>query len=127
MPINVLDAHYRSFQDSILPQCKERNIGALAMKALAAQNGRLVRELGISAETARGYALSLPISALVCGIQSRENLRQDLAIARNFKPMTEQEVREQLAHSKPFAQDGKIEAYKTGNYGCDWHHNERPS
>ncbi|MFO7902180.1 MAG: aldo/keto reductase [Planctomycetota bacterium] len=127
MPLNVLDAHFRSFQDSILPQCKERNIGAIGMKALAAQDGRIVRDLGVSAETARRYSLSLPISALVCGIQSRENLRQDLAIARNFKPMTEQEVGEQLAQSKPFAAEGKIEAYKTGNYGCDWHHKERPA
>ena len=122
MPTNVLDAHYDSFQKQTLPQCVKRGMGILGMKALAAQNGRLVRELGISAETARRYALSLPISALVCGIQSRENLQQDLAIARNFKPMTEEEVREQLAHSKPFAADGKIELYKTGNYGCDWHH-----
>ncbi len=126
MPVNVLDAHYRSFQNSILPQCTKRSIGAIGMKALAAQNGRLVRDLKISAETARRYCLSLPISALVCGIQSRENLRQDLAIARDFKPMSEQDVRDQLAHSKPFAEGGKIEAYKTGNYGCDWHHAQRP-
>jgi hypothetical protein len=99
-------------------------MGILGMKALAAQDGRIVRDVGISAEVARRYALSLPISALVCGIQSRENLRQDLAIARNFKPMTEEEVREQLAHSRPFAADGKIELYKTGNYGCDWHHKQ---
>ena len=85
---------------------------------------RLPNFVGISAETARRYALSLPISSLVCGIQSRENLQQDLAIARNFTPMTEDEVREQLAHSKPFAADGKIELYKTGNFGCDWHHEQ---
>jgi hypothetical protein len=44
------------------------------------------------------------------------------AIARNFKPMTEAEVVEVLAQSKEGGSDGRIEAYKTGNFGCDWHH-----
>jgi len=124
MPLNVLDYHYDSFQKTTLPQCVKRNMGVLAMKALCAQDGRLVRETGIAPEVARSYSLSLPVSALVCGIQTKENLRQDLAIARGFKPMTETDVREVLATSQPFAADGKIEKYKTGNYGCDWHHNQ---
>lgn len=124
MPLNVLDAHYDSFQQATLPQCVKRKMGILGMKALCAQDGRLVRETGISAQVARSYSLSLPISALVCGIQSLENLRQDLAIARDFKPLNETDIRELLAESKPFAADGQIEKYKTGNYGCDWHHNQ---
>lgn len=124
MPLNILDAHYESFQKQILPQCQQRNMGAIGMKALAAQDGRIVRDLGISAETARRYSLSLPVSALVCGIQSPENLRQDLAIARDFEPLNDQQLRKLLAESQPHAVDGKIEAYKTGNYGCDWHHEQ---
>ena len=124
MPLNVLDAHYESFQKRVLPVCKERGVSVIGMKALAAQNGRIVRDLGISADFARRYTLSLPIAALVCGIQSRANLRQDIAIARNFKPLTEEEVVEVLAQAKPQARDGHMEAYKIGNYGCDWHHKQ---
>jgi predicted aldo/keto reductase-like oxidoreductase len=120
MPVNIVDAHYHSFQKTVLPKCNKRNISVIGMKGLASQDGRLVRELGLSAEVCRRYALSLPITALVCGITSRENLRQDLAIARNFKPMAE--VVELLAQSKEQGSDGRIEAYKTGNFGCDWHH-----
>jgi predicted aldo/keto reductase-like oxidoreductase len=122
MPINIVDAHYRSFQKNVLPVCKKRGISVIGMKGLASQDGRLVSELGLSAQVCRRFSLSLPITALVCGITSRENLRQDLAIARNFIPMTETEVVSLLVQTKGKGSDGRIEAYKTGNYGCDWHH-----
>ena len=124
MPLNVLDAHYESFQKQVLPVCRDRGISPIGMKALAAQSGIIVRELGIGVDFARRYSLSLPITALVCGIQSRENLRQDIAIARNFKPLTEQEVVQVLAKAESRAKDGRMEAYKVGNYGCDWHHKQ---
>jgi hypothetical protein len=84
----------------------------------------IVRDLGIGADMARRYSLSLPITALVCGIQSRANLRQDIAIAREFKPLTEDEVVQVLAKAEPRAKDGRMEAYKLGNCGCDWHHKQ---
>ncbi len=124
MPVNVLDAHYDSFQKQVLPVCLDRKISVIGMKALAAQEGIIVRDLGIGADTARRYSLSLPITALVCGIQSRANLRQDIAIAREFKPLSEDEVVQVLAKAEPRAKDGRMEAYKVGNYGCDWHHKQ---
>ncbi len=123
MPTNVLDAHYESFQHRVLPVCVERGIGVIGMKALCSQGGRLVRELGVPAPLLRRYALSLPISSLVCGIQSRENLRQDLEMARNFQPLAEEEIRELLNKAAGPASTGQIEQYKVGNYGCDWWHN----
>ena len=122
MPLNVLDAHYQSFQKEVLPECARRRIGVLGMKSLAAQNGRLVRELPIAAPEARRFALSLPITALVCGIQSRANLRQDIEMARTFKAMTAEEAAKLIDQVRTPAADGHIEAYKVGNYGCDWHH-----
>jgi len=124
MPINVLDAHYRSFQKQVVPVCRRRGISVIGMKGLAAQDGRIVRDLGVSAEFARRYSLSLPIMSLVCGIQSRENLHQDIAIARHFRPLTEEEVVEVLTKVEPQATDGHMEAYKVGNYGCDWYHQQ---
>lgn len=126
MPLNILDAHYRSFQKLVLPECGRRGVAVLGMKALGSQRGRIVRETGISAEICRRYSLSLPIVSLVCGINTRENLRQDLAIARNFQPMTPDEVAALHARSAEPAQGGKIELYKTGNFGCDWHHKNPP-
>jgi predicted aldo/keto reductase-like oxidoreductase len=111
MPINILDAHYRSFQKRVVPVCNRRGIGVIGMKALAC--GHIPRQLGHSAEVCRRYALSLPISTLVCGIASRENLRQDLAIARHFKPMSEAEKGELLARTKAAGSDGRHERFKT--------------
>jgi len=127
MPLNVLDPHYRSFQKEVLPELTRRKIAPLAMKSLGAQNGRIPRELGWTAEQCRRYTLSLPIAALVCGIQSRENLRQDVAIARNFRRMTGEELLALVAKTEDQATDGHVEAYKTGNYGCDWYHTQFPT
>ena len=85
LPVNVLDAHYRSFQNEVLPDLARRGIGAIGMKSLGG-GGQLITELGLTAEQCRRYALSLPISTLVCGIASLENLEQDLHIARSSNP-----------------------------------------
>lgn len=121
MPTNVLDAHYDSFEHQVLPVLNERRIGALGMKSLAAQSGRIVREVGISANHARRYALSLPITSLICGIQSREELRHDIALADDFVPLTAEEKAELLRISAPHAADGHIEDYKVGDWGCNFH------
>jgi predicted aldo/keto reductase-like oxidoreductase len=119
MPINLLDAHYRSFQKEVVPVCNERKISVIGMKGLA--GGRIPESVGISAELCRRFALSLPIATLVCGIQSRENLQQDLEIARNFKPVTEQEMNRLLAKTEEPGSDGKLEPWKTTMYGGRYH------
>jgi predicted aldo/keto reductase-like oxidoreductase len=112
MPINVLDAHYRSFQREILPQLNQRRIGCIGMKSLGGR-GQLINELRLTAEQCRRYALSLPISTLVCGIQSMENLEQDVAMARNFAPMSEAEQQELLGGVQEEAGDGRLEWFKS--------------
>ena len=111
MPLNILDPHYRSFQKKVVPLCNRRGIGVIGMKSLAA--GLIPRELKWSAEVCRRYVLSLPISTLLCGIQSRENFRQDLAIARSFKPMTADDLADLLADTKDAGSDGRNERFKT--------------
>ena len=119
MPVNLLDAHYRSFQKKVLPQLVRRNIAGIGMKGLG--GGIIPRELNISAEICRRFSLSLPISTLVCGIQSRENLRQDLTMARTFKPITEANIEELLDRTAKLGGDGKLERYKTTRYGSSYH------
>ena len=119
MPINVLDAHYRSFQKLVLPRCADRKIGVLGMKGLS--NGIIPKELNLPAEVCRRFSLSLPISSLICGINSRENLRQDLAMAQNFKPITDQDLDELLEKTATPGRDGKLEPHKTTRYGSAYH------
>jgi len=120
MPINMLDAHYLSFQKEIMPICNDRNIGVIGMKSLGAQDARIASELNLDTSVCRRFSMSLPISTLVIGIQNRAELRKDLEIAQNFKPLTEIELKEtiDLAYEKGSA--GEVEAYKLGSYGCDW-------
>ncbi len=89
------------------------------MKALA--DGLIPDELGILAEMCRCFSLSLPISTLACGIRSRENLRQDLAMARGFKPVTQEEIDDLLGKTADDGSDGKLEKYKTTRYGSPYH------
>jgi len=121
MPINALDAHFRSFQDALMPVCREHGIGVIGMKALA--GGALPAQLGVDAQLCRRYSLSLPISTLVCGITSRDELHQDLAVARDFKPLQQGEIDALLARVEEPADTGKYERFKTVPYfGDSYHH-----
>ena len=124
MPLNIIDPHYHSFQKQVLPVCQQRNIGVLGMKSLGAQDARISKETKVNVDVCRRYVLSLPVSSLVIGIQNRKELHSDIKMARSFKPLTEEEVSQLVKDTEVFGRDGHIEAYKTGNYGCDWYHNQ---
>ena len=124
MPINVLDAHYRSFQKEILPTLNSRNIGVIGMKSLGGR-GQLVTELGLTAEQCRSFALSLPISTLVCGIESLENLQQDVAMARAFRPLSDEERQELLASVYEEATDGRHEYFKSTQFFDSQYHRDQ--
>jgi predicted aldo/keto reductase-like oxidoreductase len=119
MPINALDAHFRSFQKGVVPRCTRRDIGVIGMKALA--GGTIPTQLKIDAVLCRRFALSLPISTLVCGIRSPKDLRQDLALARDFQPLVPDEIELLLSATKVPASDGKLEPFKTTKYGSAYH------
>jgi predicted aldo/keto reductase-like oxidoreductase len=121
MPINAADAHYRSFQNEVLPELNRRGIGCIGMKSLGG-GGQILSGLGLTAQQARRYALSLPISTLVCGISSMENLEQDLEIGRSFTPMSAEE--QQALHDaiREEAGDGRYEWFKsTQHYDSQVH------
>ncbi len=124
MPVNVLDAHYRSFQKETLPELQERGIAVIGMKSLGGR-GQIVREIGLTAAQCRGYALSLPISTLVCGIQSEADLHQDLAIARNFEPFSAAHMQALEARVYDEATDGRHEWFKsTQTFDSQVHRNQ---
>ncbi len=112
MPLNVMDAHYRSFQKHVLPELNRRNIGCLAMKSLGG-SGNIVSQAGIPVEEALRYVLSLPISTLVSGIDSVQVLEQNLKIVREFTPLTEVERRDIETKTLKLAGDGRFELFKS--------------
>jgi len=112
MPLNVMDAHFRSFQHLVLPELVRRGIGPIAMKSLGGA-GHIVDTAGIPAEDAIRYVLSLPISTLVSGIDSDKVLEQNLKIAREFKPMTAEETAAVESKTRKLAGDGRFELFKS--------------
>jgi aryl-alcohol dehydrogenase-like predicted oxidoreductase len=118
MPINIMDAHYRSFQKRVMPECNRRQIGVLGMKSFAGgfPKGRLPDKAGLSAIDCRRYALSLPISSLVCGITSKADLKQDLGVARNFKPMSDDQMAKLLVATTSEGSDGRHELFKSTQF-----------
>jgi len=111
MPANLLDYYYRSFTKEILPILVERGIGIIGMKSLGGR-GQIVKT-GITPREAISYALSLPISTLVSGIDSLEVLAQNLEIVRTWAPLTDEERSCLLERVAPWAGDGRLEHYKT--------------
>jgi aryl-alcohol dehydrogenase-like predicted oxidoreductase len=111
MPLNVMDAHYRSFELLVLPELVKQNIGVLGMKSLA--NGLILRSGAVTAPECLRYALSLPISVVITGIEGLERLEQALEVARTFQPLSQAERRTLLAKTAKPASRGEFELFKT--------------
>ncbi|NBO64088.1 MAG: aldo/keto reductase [Acidobacteria bacterium] len=123
-PVNVVDAHLvDGFQSRIFAECRRRNIGMIGMKSLAANDGRIPAELQLNAELCRHYAMSLPISSLVAGIQTREQLHRLVAASRDFKPLSVDALEELLTRTRGVEDILFMEGYKdrTGAFGCTHH------
>jgi aryl-alcohol dehydrogenase-like predicted oxidoreductase len=111
MPLNVMDAHYRSFEKMVLPVLGQQNIGVLAMKTLA--NGTILESKTASAIECLQYAMNLPVSVVITGCESMENLEQALTAARTFKPLSDAAVSALLARTVQAASRGEYELFKT--------------
>jgi predicted aldo/keto reductase-like oxidoreductase len=115
MPINVLDAAYRSFQNEVVPVCRQKNVGVIGMKGLAGGHpeGRLISHVKLTAAECYRYCLSVPIAVQVMGINTMEHLKADVALARGFKPMTAAEKAALLKRVYDEAGDGRHELFKS--------------
>lgn len=115
MPLNVMDAHFRSFQKKVVPLLVKEGIGVLGMKPLGA--GSIVRSGLVSATECLHYAMNLPTSTVITGMDSMKILDQGIAAARRFKPLTQEQVSSLLARTAEAAADGRYEHFKTtGNF-----------
>jgi len=111
MPLNVMDAHYRSFERLVLPELVKRKIGVLGMKSLA--NGLILKSRTVTAIECLHYALNLPTSVVITGIDSIARLEQAFEAAQTFKPMSQPRRRALLAKTAAAAAHGEFELFKT--------------
>ena len=111
MPLNVMDAHFRSFEKAVVPRLVKEEAGVLAMKTLGF--GAIVRSGKASAIECLHYAMNLPTSTVITGFENMARLDQALEAGRTFKPMDADAVAALLARTKEAAADGQYEAFKT--------------
>jgi aryl-alcohol dehydrogenase-like predicted oxidoreductase len=110
MPLNVMDAHYRSFEKMVVPELAKEKIGLLGMKPMA--NGIILKSKTVTAIECLHYALHLPTSVVITGIDKLEILDQALEAARTFRPLTDAQVRALLARTEKAASRGEFEPFK---------------
>jgi aryl-alcohol dehydrogenase-like predicted oxidoreductase len=125
MPLNCFDATYRSFEQQVLPQVVRQQVAALGMKSLGG-DGQPILHGVVAAEEALRYAMSLPVATTITGIDSLEVLRQNVAIARGFTPMSASDMQALRDRCAAYAADGHLELYKStkrydGGVGRDQH------
>ncbi len=114
MPLNVMDAHFKSFERQVLPRALELDMGILAMKTFG---DKFILETGaVSPIDMLHYGLNLPTSVVITGIDKPEILDQAIAAATSFAPLSPAKVAEILAKTATLARDGKNEPYKTSRF-----------
>ena len=113
MPLNVMDAHFRSFEKQVLPKLVADKIGVLGMKSLG--DPFILDSKTVTAAECLNYSLSLPTSVVITGIDKMEILEQAFTVAKNFKPLSKSEMTAILAKTKDAAMTGKFEKFKTDN------------
>jgi aryl-alcohol dehydrogenase-like predicted oxidoreductase len=114
MPLNLMDAHFRSFQAHVLPVLVKENIGVLGMKSMGA--GVLLKSKAVTPIECLHYALSLPTSVVITGIDSMKILEQAIKAAHTFKPLTRPQIAGLLAKTSKPARDGEYELFKTTSH-----------
>jgi predicted aldo/keto reductase-like oxidoreductase len=121
MPLNVMDAHYESFEKKVLPVLLKDGIGVLGMKPMG--DKLILRSNTATPVECLHYAMNLPTSAVITGCDSLKILQQALDAARTFKPMSPGEVANLLAKTAPAASNGEYERYKTSHDFDGTYHN----
>jgi aryl-alcohol dehydrogenase-like predicted oxidoreductase len=121
MPLNVMDAHFRSFGRQVLPKLVELGMGVLGMKPLA--DGHVLQCATLTAIECLHYALTLPTSVVITGCETMERLEQAFQAAETFRPLSNEQVTQLLAKTKPFADAGKCEPFKISSLYDSTAHN----
>jgi predicted aldo/keto reductase-like oxidoreductase len=110
MPLNVMDAHYNSFGEKVLPVLVKHDIGVLGMKPMG--DAIILKSKTVTPVECLHFAMNLPTSVVITGCDSLPILEQALKAARSFQPMSKTEVSVILAKTEQAAKEGKFEEYK---------------
>jgi aryl-alcohol dehydrogenase-like predicted oxidoreductase len=111
LPLNCFDSSFRSFERQVLPELLQRRIAPLGMKSLGG-SGTMVTKKAVSAQEALRYAMSLPVTTTISGIDSMRVLKQNVAVASSFKQMSPRQMEGLRRRVKEQADDGRFELYK---------------
>lgn len=111
MPLNLLDTHFRSFERNVLPEAVAAGIGILGMKSMG--SGVILKSKAVTPVECLHYALSLPTSVVITGIDSMKILKQAIQAAASFEPLTERQLAKLRAKSAAVASNGEFELFKT--------------
>ncbi len=113
MPLNVMDAHYRSFEKLVVPELVKHKIGVLGMKSIA--NGIILKSRTVTPVECLHYALNLPTSVVITGCDSMKILEQAIDAVRTFRRLSAAQVKAILAKTKAAAAQGEFEPFKTSS------------
>jgi aryl-alcohol dehydrogenase-like predicted oxidoreductase len=113
LPLNLMDAHFRSFARLVVPELVKDGIGVLAMKTMA--NGAILRSKTVTPIECLHYALNLPTSVVITGVDRMEILEQAFEAVRTFKPLSDEELQALLAKTRTAAMRGEFEPFKTSS------------
>jgi len=114
MPLNVMDAHFNSFEKKVLPVLTKDGVGVLGMKPMG--DPFILRSQTVTAVECLHYAMNLPTSVVITGCDSLQILQQALQSARTFQPMDSSQVAALLAKTAKAAEAGQFELYKTTHH-----------
>jgi aryl-alcohol dehydrogenase-like predicted oxidoreductase len=113
MPLNVMDAHYRSFEKLVVPRLVQDRTGVLGMKSMG--NGIILRSGAVTPIECLHYALNLPTSVVITGMETMERLDQACEAVESFRPMSGEHVEALLAKTAHAAANGEFELFKTSS------------
>ena len=114
MPINALDAHHKSFLKEIVPLCQEQGVAVLGMKSMA--GGHILKSgASITPEEALRFAMSQPVATVISGMNTLDVMRANLAIARDFQPLSESEQADIVSRTQAAGGDGEFEPFKSSH------------
>lgn len=111
MPLNPFDANFLSFEQQVLPELNNRGIAAVGMKPIVG-HGESVKKGMLSAQEALSYAMSLPVTTTITGMEKPEILEQNLKVAQGFQPLSQMEMQALRDRCRIVAGDGRFELYK---------------
>ncbi len=114
MPVNVMDAHFRSFTRLVIPEARKMGVAILAMKSLGA--GVILKSKAVTAIECLCYTLSQPVAVAITGIDSQQVLDQAVELATGFEPLTQAEISAILDKTVAPAARGEYELFKTSSH-----------